>query len=113
MERKAYVHHTAIFVRDMAWHIDFFGQVFGMAVRKVSPPEEKLRQIWLHGGIQLIEDAAFCAGEGRFAHFGIFVGDLNAVLERAARYPVKELPEGRNWLELPEGIVLELLIDEQ
>ena len=35
--------------------------------------------------------------------------DLEAVLKEAASWGVKELPQGPNWLQLPDGLALELM----
>lgn len=36
---KAYLEHVAIWVRDIRWHIRFFHEVLGMAMREVQGTE--------------------------------------------------------------------------
>ncbi|WP_425102394.1 VOC family protein [Tropicibacter sp. S64] len=104
---RGYLEHVAIRVRALAPHLAFFRDVCGMEVR-----DEKviggLRQVWVTGGIQFIEDPDFTGPEGRFAHLGIFVEDLDAALEAALVHAVTVLPKGRNWLLLPDGLEVEL-----
>jgi hypothetical protein len=35
--------------------------------------------------------------------------DLDAALAAAQRYGVSEMPQGRNWLRLPDGLAVELI----
>jgi hypothetical protein len=35
--------------------------------------------------------------------------DLEAALAAAQRYDVSELPQGRNWIRLPDGLAVELI----
>lgn len=104
---RGYLEHVAIRVRALAPHLTFFRDVCGMEIR-----DEKriggLRQVWVTGGIQLIEDPDFSGPEGRLAHLGIFVEDLDAALAAAEAHAVKVLPRGRNWLLLPDGLEVEL-----
>lgn len=104
---RGYLEHVAFRVRHLAPHLAFFADVCGMAIR-----DEKiiggLRQVWLTGGLQFIEDPTFEGPEGRFAHLGIFVEDLDAALEAASGHGVTVLPKGRNWLLLPDGLEVEL-----
>ena len=37
------------------------------------------------------------------------VEDLEAALRAAKDWGVTELPQGRNWLQLPDGLALELI----
>jgi hypothetical protein len=37
------------------------------------------------------------------------VQDLELALAEAQAWDVKELPQGRNWLQLPDGLALELI----
>ncbi|GGF73816.1 Glyoxalase/Bleomycin resistance protein/Dioxygenase superfamily protein [Mameliella alba] len=104
---RGYLEHVAIRVQSLTPHLAFFRDVFGMEVR-----DEKmiggLRQVWVTGGIQFIEDPDFIGPEGRFAHLGIFVEDLDAALDAALSHDVTVLPKGRNWLLLPDGLEVEL-----
>jgi catechol 2,3-dioxygenase-like lactoylglutathione lyase family enzyme len=105
-EKKAYVEHVAIRVKDIDWHIRFFHDVLGMTIRdETSLP----RQVWTIGGVQFMSDPGFQGPEGRLAHLGIMAEDQEAVLRAAKAWGVKELPQGRNWLALPDGLNIEIL----
>ena len=56
---KAYVEHVAIWVRDIHWHIRFFHEVLGMAMREVDGPADNPRQYWTVGGMQFIASPEF------------------------------------------------------
>lgn len=103
------VDHAAIFVNDIKWYMDFFARVLNMPVKEIDGDPAAPNQAWLEGGIQLIAKPGFSEPEGRMAHIGITVEDAEAVLERAYRSGVTELPQGRNWIRLPDGLCLEIL----
>ncbi len=114
---KAYVEHVAIRVKDIKWHMKFFYDVLDMDVRQVdvsdgSDPNEP-HQYWSVGGVQLIHTPRFEAppsnDTGWLAHLGIMVEDLDEALKRAEKFGVKELPQGRGWLQLPDGLAIELM----
>ncbi len=114
---KAYVEHVAIRVKDIKWHMKFFYDVLDMDVRQVdvsdgSDPNEP-RQYWSVGGVQLINSPSFEAppsnDSGWLAHLGIMVEDLEEALVRAEKFDVKQLPQGRGWLQLPDGLAIELM----
>lgn len=107
--KRAYVEHAAILVRDLDWFVHFFRDVLGMTLRDESGGDGKPRQVWTLGGIQLIEDPAFDGPEGRLAHLGIMVEDQADVLREAASWDLAELPQGPNWLRLPDGLCIEIL----
>ncbi len=111
--KKSYVEHVAIRVKDIEWHLRFFRGVLGMDVRETMGAEGALEKVpekaWTIGGMQFNADPAFDGPEGRMAHLGIMVEDLDAVLSEAAKWGVRELPMGRNWLALPDGLELELM----
>ena len=110
MTALGYVEHAAVRVKDLQWHVDFFAQVFGMTVWKKSQPGDKLTQIWLTGGVQLIYSPDFKgAADGQLGHLGLMVNDMEKVLEKAHALGAKELPQGRNWFALPEGIAIEVI----
>ncbi|MCB1913913.1 MAG: VOC family protein [Zoogloeaceae bacterium] len=110
---KSYLEHVAVRVHDIHWHIRFFREVLGMPLRECDGPTDNPRQVWTMGGVQLVATPGFEAppsnAEGWLAHFGIMVEDLEAVLKEAASWGVKELPQGPNWLQLPDGLALELM----
>lgn len=107
--KKSYVEHVAIKVKDIDWHLRFFREALGMEVRETMGTEGKPEKAWTIGGMQLNADPTFEGPEGRMAHIGIMVEDLDAVLAEAANWGVRELPMGRNWLALPDGLEIELM----
>ncbi|MBT9474505.1 MAG: 2-dehydropantoate 2-reductase [Polaromonas sp.] len=111
--QKSYVEHVAVRVKDIQWHIDFFHDVLGMDVREVDGPADAPQQVWTVGGMQLMHTPGFEAppsnDAGWLAHLGIMVQDLESALVDAQKWGVKELPQGRNWLQLPDGLAVELI----
>jgi catechol 2,3-dioxygenase-like lactoylglutathione lyase family enzyme len=107
--KHAYVEHVAIHVRDIQWHIRFFREVLGMTMREVDGTLDAPRQFWTLGGMQFIAAPDFAGPEGRLAHLGVMCEDLEAALAEAKAWGVTELPQGRNWLRLPDGLAVELI----
>ena len=107
--KKSYVEHVAVRVSDIDWHICFFRDVLGMTMREETPDGQTPYQLWTIGGMQLMSDPAFKGPEGRLAHLGIMTEDLEAALAEAAQWGVTQLPQGRNWLALPDGLQIELI----
>jgi catechol 2,3-dioxygenase-like lactoylglutathione lyase family enzyme len=107
--KKSYVEHVAVRVSDIAWHIRFFKDVLGMSLREVQGPEDAPQQVWTIGGMQLIADPDFNGPEGRLAHLGIMTEDIEQALCEAQAWGVKVMAQGRNWLALPDGLVVELI----
>jgi catechol 2,3-dioxygenase-like lactoylglutathione lyase family enzyme len=107
--KKTYLEHAAIRVKDIQWHVRFFGEALGMSIRSLEGPEDQPKQVWLLGGIQLVSDPGFEGPEGRMAHLGIMTEDLEASIEEVNRWDVTQLPQGRNWFALPDGLSIELL----
>ncbi|MEY4882856.1 MAG: hypothetical protein RIS34_710 [Pseudomonadota bacterium] len=110
---RSYVEHVAVRVKDIQWHINFFLEVLGMDVREIDGPTDAPNQYWTLGGMQLMSTPGFEAppsnDAGWLAHLGIMVEDLDAALAAAQRWGVKALPQGRNWLQLPDGLAVELI----
>jgi predicted enzyme related to lactoylglutathione lyase len=114
---KAYVEHVAIRVKDIRWHMKFFYDVLDMDVRDVDVSDgsdaNEPRQYWSIGGMQLLHSPSHEAppsnDSGWLAHIGIMVEDLDEALTRASKYNLKQLPQGRGWLQLPDGLAIELL----
>ena len=110
---KAYVEHVAIRVKDIHWHIKFFYEVLGMDVREIDGPTDDPRQYWTLGGLQFMAtpdfDAPPCNDGGWLGHLGVMVDDLDSALAEAQKWGVKPLPQGRNWLQLPDGLAVELI----
>jgi catechol 2,3-dioxygenase-like lactoylglutathione lyase family enzyme len=108
--KKSYVEHVAVRVKDIAWHIRFFREALGMPIREVDGPADNPRQIWTVGGVQLMADPAFVGPEGRLAHLGVMTEDLEAALDEAYAWDgVRQMPQGRNWLALPDGLCVEVI----
>jgi catechol 2,3-dioxygenase-like lactoylglutathione lyase family enzyme len=106
---KAYLEHVALWVKDIQWHIKFFHDVLGMTMREVDGPAANPRQYWTLGGMQFIASPDFAGPEGRLAHLGVMCEDQEAAIEAAHRFGVTEMPQGRNWLRLPDGLAVELM----
>lgn len=110
---RSYVEHVAIRVRDIHWHIRFFREVLGQELREVDGPAEAPRQYWTRSGMQLMATPGFEAppsnDAGWLAHLGVMVEDLEAALQAAKSWDVQPLPQGRNWLQLPDGLAVELI----
>jgi catechol 2,3-dioxygenase-like lactoylglutathione lyase family enzyme len=106
---KAYVEHVAIWVQDIQWHIRFFHDVFGMTMREAEGPAENPKQYWMLGGMQFIASPDFSGPEGRLAHLGVMCEDVEAALTAAKAFGVEEMPQGRNWLRLPDGLAVEFI----
>jgi catechol 2,3-dioxygenase-like lactoylglutathione lyase family enzyme len=109
-QKKSYVEHVAVRVRDIHWHIRFFREVLGMTIRDTDGPEGDPRQVWTVGGVQLMADPGFTGPEGRLAHLGVMTEDLDAALAEAHAWEgVTAMPQGRNWLALPDGLCVEVI----
>lgn len=106
---KAYLEHVAIWVKDIRWHIRFFEDVLGMTLREADGPLDAPRQYWTLGGLQFIHAPEHEGPEGRLAHLGVMCEDLEAALAAAQPFGVTEMPQGRNWLRLPDGLAVELI----
>ena len=59
--------------------------------------------------MQFISSPGFTGPEGRLAHLGVMCEDLEAALRAASRFDVEAMPQGRNWLRLPDGLAIELI----
>jgi catechol 2,3-dioxygenase-like lactoylglutathione lyase family enzyme len=107
--KKSYVEHVAVRVRDIQWHIRFFRDALGMSIREIDGPSDAPTQVWMTGGVQLMADTGFEGPEGRLGHLGVMTEDLEAALEEVYRWGVTELPQGRNWVAMPDGLAVELI----
>lgn len=106
---KCYLEHAAIPVRDIEWHIRFFRDILCMEIRQVEGTLPRPGQIWFWGGIQLRADPDFAGPEGRLAHLGIMTDDLQHTLAAVYAAGATELPQGRNWIRLPDGLEIEFI----
>ena len=123
--KKTKVHtldHAAFFAEDVPWFVEFFENVFGMAVADTDPGEgDNPRQVWMDGGIQIIRkdriqpdqmirDISQSGHDILLAHIALSVPDMDQVLAKAYSYDeIREMPQGRNWIRLPDGICIEIL----
>ena len=84
-----------------------------MTVREIDGTLESPNQYWTVGGMQLMSTPGFTAepsnDAGWLAHLGIMVSDLDGALASAKSWSVRELPQGNNWLQLPNGLAVELI----
>ncbi len=92
MKSESFLDHAAFFVKDIIWHIKFFEEVLGITVREIQGDPESPKQVWFHGGLQLISSPDFNGSQGRMAHLGFMVKDQAAVLDLAYARGVEELP---------------------
>ncbi|RQR24036.1 MULTISPECIES: VOC family protein [unclassified Burkholderia] len=106
---NAYLEHVAVWVKDIRWHIRFFEDVLGMTMREVDGTPDAPRQYWTLGGLQFIHAPEHDGPEGRLAHLGVMCEDLEAALAAAQRFGVTPMPQGRNWIRLPDGLAVELI----
>lgn len=110
MEKKAsYLEHAAVTVADIDWSLEFFQTVLGMTETRRKEKDGKLQQVWLKGGLQLVA-APENPAAGRGHHLGIVVQDFAATLQEMLAYEGVHSMEGRpeKWVQLPDGLVLEL-----
>ena len=84
-QRRSYLEHIAIRVKDIQWHIRFFREALGMTLRSVDGPEDHPKQVWTIGGLQLVSDPNFEGPEGRVAHLGIMTEDVEAAIEEVSK----------------------------
>jgi predicted enzyme related to lactoylglutathione lyase len=109
----SYVEHVAIRVKDIQWHIRFFEEVLGQTLREMDGTADAPNQYWTIGGMQLMscpEMAERPSNEhGWLAHLGIMCEDQSAAIAAAKTWGATVLPQGGNWLQLPDGLAIELL----
>ena len=104
---RAWIHHVALNVADFDWYADFFQRVFQMTVERTrgAAPE---RQLWFREGVQLNEcESALECGDV-CDHFSLGVDDIPGAVTRAVVAGCARLSEGAHWIELPNGVRLEL-----
>ena len=101
--------HVAIKVSDIELYVDFFAQVFKMEVSSIDGDPKRPLQLWIQGVIQLISDPDFQGPEGRSAHIAVAVDNIDLVLAEAIKFGAVSQAKGPNWIEMPDGLVFELL----
>ena len=105
---RSHIHHAALKVADLDWYTKFFQDVFGMTYQK-SSGERPARKLWFNEGIQLIEVDAESSHTGHFDHIAIAVDDIPGIVEASINMGCSRLPDGENWIALPNGARLELM----
>lgn len=84
-----------------------------MDVREVDGPTDNPRQYWTLGGLQFMATPDFEAPpsdeSGWLGHLGVMVDNLDSAIAEAQKRGVKQLPQGCNWLQLPDGLAVELI----
>ncbi len=110
----SYLEHVAIRVHDIHWHIRFFHEVLGQTLREVEGTVQEPKQYWTLGGLQFMAAPGLSLApsndSGWLAHLGVMVDDLEAALTAAHSFGViTTLPQGSNWLQLPDGLAVELI----
>lgn len=80
-----------------------------MSIRSTDGTADAPKQVWIIGGLQLISDPGFDGPEGRIAHLGIMTEDPDAALREVHAWGATQMPQGRNWFALPDGLSIELL----
>lgn len=108
-QKKSYLEHVAYRVQDIQWHLRFFKEALGMSIVNIDGAPDEPKQVWMAGGLQLVVEPHFEGPEGRMAHIAIMTEDLEAALQEVYAWEVTESPKGRNWIELPDGLLLELV----
>lgn len=101
--------HVAIRVSDIEFYVRFFARVFKMEVSSIDGDPERPLQLWIQDVIQLISDSDFQGPEGRSAHIAIATENIDLVLAEAREFGAVAQTKGPNWIEMPDGLVFELL----
>lgn len=104
---SAYIHHAAYFTAELDWYVRFFDHAFGMTVEKSRTGSGGLREVWLAGGIQLVEVPSDTPANGKAAHLCLLVEDLENAREKALAMGCLPMSK-RHWVQLPDGLCLEL-----
>jgi hypothetical protein len=106
---RSYVEHVAIHVKDVPWHIRFFYEALGMPVYRLQGPEDSPQQAWTVGGIQLVAQGEGAETTSLVGHIGVVTENLEEAIRAVTAWGARETPKGRHWLQLPEGLVIELI----
>lgn len=104
---KTHVHHIALNTQDFDWYVAFFCNVFEMTIQR-SDGEKPARRVWMEQGIQINETTYSPECGTRYDHLGMYVEDVAEIMQRAAKYDCKPLPNGSHWFSLPDGVRIEL-----
>lgn len=104
---KNNIQHCAINVNNFEWYINFFQSTFNMTIYK-KVGECPNRQVWFEQGIQLNEELRNTSLGNTISHIAIEVEDFDKTTKLALNNKCKLLKKA-NWIELPNGIVIELI----
>lgn len=104
------VNHVALNVSQINWYVEFFDNAFGMKVFESELDDGQLRQVWIEGGLQLINNSGSnYSSSSPLAHIALEVDDLPGAIGKVIANGGTTMAKGDNWLEIPGGICLELL----
>lgn len=103
----AYIEHAAYFVQNLDWDVSFFQEVFGMKIARQRVKPDGLGEVWLDGGIQLVQTEEPQNANGRAAHLALIVDDLEGIREKALAWGCSPMPKN-HWVQMPDGLQLEL-----
>jgi catechol 2,3-dioxygenase-like lactoylglutathione lyase family enzyme len=99
--------HTAVKVKDIKGMIKLIEDLLGFRVSRKRGDGEIPSSVWFEEGLQLMHDPDFEGPEGRLHHLGIFVSDMEAMVQDCKSRGLSEVRP--NWYALPDGLVLEFL----
>lgn len=105
--RPGRVDHVALEVSRLAWYVALFEAVFSMTVTAEGSGEP--RQVWLDGGLQLIERPDEPPAGGALAHVAIAVADRDETAAALARRGCAQIGRGPSWWSLGGQLVVELV----
>ena len=100
------LHHVCIAVTEYDRYIELFKSL-GMHVQKTRD-EAPNRQLWFEEGIQLSEVADAVNGN-TVDHIALGVDDPRKTTEIMLAHGCSQMAKGEKWLELPNGVVVELM----
>lgn len=104
---QARIDHVAVIARDFEWTVNFFKEVFGMEIEKTGGNAPK-RKVWFREGIQVNESDQNILCGGVLDHIGIKVDSREEICLKSEKYGCRRLPGKDNWVQMPQGIVIEL-----
>lgn len=105
----ASVAHVALRVANINWYTQFFENVFNMRVVDVDGELAEPQQVWLDAGLQLISDTESSYSGRYLDHIAIEALNREDVIAQMLEYGITQLPRGREWFRLPDGLCLEIL----
>lgn len=108
MSGIATIAHAAVKVKDIAGTIVLLEDLLGFQVVRRAGDGEVPTNVWFDEGLQLVHDPGFEGPEGRLHHLGVVVSDREAMARECERRGLSEVRP--NWYALPDGLVLEFLV---